>query len=119
MEAAGEKVRDRDGVHGDAVAAQTLGDDEPVEIGSDSKADRRPARAGKPAPVGEAGQTHQEPAGHVGSLRTERGNPRAECTPAEEIGFGVLVRAFGEDDADGDDDRHVGHDGNQMLNLVC
>ena len=58
-EAVGEEFGQGDGVVcAHAVAAQTLGDDEPVEIGADRKTDGSPCRVSETAPVGNAGQTH-------------------------------------------------------------
>ena len=112
MEPAGEEVRNRDGVRNDAVAAEALGDDQPVEVGADRKADCRPARVGQTAPVRQSRQTHEKPPGHIGRFRAEGGDPGAKRAAAEEVRLGVLVCAFGKHDANDDDDRHVRDNGN-------
>jgi len=115
MEAVGEEVRDRDGVDLHAVAAQPLGDDEPVEIGADRETDGRPAGAGEAGPVGEAGQAHEQPAGHVRGLGAEGRDPRAQRAPAQEVGLGVAVGPLGEIQADADDQAHIDDHGDKML----
>ena len=76
-EAVGEELGKSNGVvrlH--AVTAQTLGNDEPVEVGANGKSDGSPSRVGKTEPVGNAGQTHEQPSAHVGSFGTHCGDPR-------------------------------------------
>ena len=100
MEAVREEIRERESVHGDRIAAQPLGDDQEVEICADGKADAGPARVGKTRPIREAGQAHQQIAGHIRGLRAECRDPRAEAAAAEEIGLRVLIRPSGKIDTD-------------------
>ncbi len=118
MEAAGEVVRDGERIHRNAVAAQTAGDDQEVEIRSQRQTDTGPADVRETRPIRKTGQTHQQIAGHIRGLRAERRHPRAEAAAAEEVGLRVAVGALGEIYADRDDCRHVYHHGDQML-YIC
>ena len=63
--APGEEAGDGDGPDVGRVPAQTLGHDEPVEVGADGQANGRPAHLGNAAEIGQAGQTHEQVAAHV------------------------------------------------------
>ena len=64
-EAAGKKVRDGDGVYFHGVAVQSLGDNEPVEICTGSKADSGPAGLGNAAEERQSGNTHEQICAHI------------------------------------------------------
>ena len=71
MESFGEEVRNGDRVtchHG--VAAQTPCDELPIEVGAESQAEGRPQRVGGTGEVGDARQTHEQPAAHIGGFGT-------------------------------------------------
>lgn len=66
VEAIGIETGQRDRVVGlFGIAAQALGDEQPVEVGTECQADTRPARIGGTGEVGEAGQAHEQVARHV------------------------------------------------------
>ena len=92
MEAVLEILRQRDRVACHlGVLAQRLGYEQPVEIGADRKADADPA-GGNAGQICRARQTHQQPAGHIGRLRTHRSDPGAELSSAEEVfGRGLIL----------------------------
>ena len=69
------------------------------------------------SPIRKAGQAHQQIAGHIGRLRAERRDPRAEAASAEKIRLGVLIRASGKINADADDSGHIQNHGQQMLQI--
>ena len=117
MEAVREEIRERESVHGDRIAAQPLGDDQEVEVSTDGKADAGPARVGKTRPIREAGQAHQQIAGHIRGFRAECRDPRAEAAAAEEIGLRVLIRPSGKIDTDPHDCGHIQDHGQQMLQI--
>lgn len=66
VKAIGIETGQRDRVVGlFGIAAQALGDEQPVEVGAECQADARPTRVGGTGEVGEAGQTHEQVARHV------------------------------------------------------
>ena len=113
----GEEIRHGEGVHGDAVPPQTAGGDEEVQVGTQRKADARPARVGKARPVGKARQTHQQIAGHVRRLGAEGRDPRPKAAAAQKIRLRVLIGAAGKHDADNDHRQHIQRHGQQMLQI--
>ena len=108
MEPIAEEIRDRDRIAGHMrIAAQPLGHDKPVHIGSYRKPYRCPEGIGYAAPVGNARQSHQKPAGHIGGFRAESSHPWAKRPAAKIVVLGVLIGALGEIDADPDDDADI------------
>ena len=92
-------LRDGDRVVGDVgELAQAHGDELPVEIGAEREADGDP-RGGEPRPEGRGGKPEQQPAGHVGGLRAQRGDPAPEAPASEEI-VGDVVGLAVEIEAD-------------------
>ena len=114
-EAVGEEVGDRDSAELLGVDAQALGDNQPVEIGAERKADDRPARVGETAEVGKAGHAHQQPARHVGGLGAHRDDDGAELASAEiEVAGGLVALGVGGADRQHADqiDRNRDHHNN-------
>ena len=64
------------------IAAEALGYDLPVEVGSDQEPDADP-RLRKAADVNRAGKAHEKPARHVGGLGGEGYDPFVHPAPAE------------------------------------
>ena len=115
MEPVGKIIRHRKGVHCQTVAAQPPGNDQEVKIGADRQTDAGPAGIRQTGPVGQAGQAHQQVAGHIGSLRAERRDPGAQGASAQEIGFRVFIGTARKVNADANDRRHVDDHGQQVL----
>ena len=108
MEAVGVELRQGDGVAGHhRVLAQAAGHQLPVEIGADGKADGRPHGVGGAGKVSHAGQAHEQPAGHVGGLGGERGEPGAHLAASQEVFARGRVAALGIDETDSQDDDEV------------
>ena len=76
----------RDGVARDlGVAPQALGDEQPVEVGSQRKPDGGPADVCGAGEVRESRQAHEQVAGHVGRLCGKGREPRADLAAAQEV----------------------------------
>ena len=115
-ETVAQEVGDGDGVAGDhGVGVEPAGHQQPVEVGAHGQTDGRPGGVGDAAPVGDTGQTHEQPAAHVGGFGTHGGHPGAEGAAAQKIVVGAGLGFFGEKDADADDDEHVAHHGDEKL----
>ena len=113
-----EEAGDRQGVaRYDGVLSQPGRYEVPVENGAEQQTDGDPDLAGT-CQVNGAGETHQQPAAHVGSLRGERGSPSAEVSAAEEVVL-IVLGFLGVDNADADHDQHIHRKGNQNNNVVC
>ena len=109
-EAAGEEVGDGEGVDAVGVHAETLGHEEPVEVGADGQTDGRPGGLCQAAHHGDGGQTHEEPAAHIRGLGAHGGDQGAQLTAAEEeITRGLVL--FGNGHTDGQHHAHVQNDG--------
>ena len=107
LEPGGEEFRNGDGVPGHhRIAAQPPCHQKPVQVGAHRQADGGPGRIGDPAPVGYAGQPHEQPAAHVRGLGAHGRDPGPQAAPAQEVVFGALVGAPGEEQPDG---HHAGH----------
>ena len=86
MEAVGKIFRQRDGISRFlAVPAQSLGNDQPVDICTNRQTDRSPRGVSDPAPVRNARQAHEQPPGHIRRLRAHRRHPGAQAPAPEEI----------------------------------
>ena len=118
MEAKRQELRYRDGVEVGRIAAEPPGHDEPVEPGTQRKADGRPARRGNACQIGQTRHTHQQPAGHIAGLGAHSRDQRPHLPAAEvEVGAVVVGLAIGEThqqhgrkiDDDGDDDTDLTH----------
>ena len=118
MEAKRQELRYRDGVEVGRIAAEPPGHDEPVEPGTQRKADGRPARRGDACQIGQTRHTHQQPAGHIAGLGAHSRDQRPHLPAAEvEVGAVVVGLAIGEThqqhsrkiDDDGDDDTDLTH----------
>ena len=118
MEAKRQELRYRDGVEVGRIAAEPPGHDEPVEPGTQRKADGRPARRGNACQIGQTRHTHQQPAGHIAGLGAHGRDQRSHLPAAEvEVGAVVVGLAVGEThqkhgrkiDDDGDDDTDLTH----------
>ena len=107
MEPVGEKLRQGDGIGLLTVPAQALGRNQPVDVSARRQADGRPGGIGDAAPVGHAGQAHQQPPGHVRGLRAHGGDPGAQGPPAQKIVLRALVCPARKGDADADDHQHI------------
>ena len=117
MEAKRQELRYRDGVEVGRIAAEPPGHDEPVEPGTQRKADGRPARRGNACQIGQTRHTHQQPAGHIAGLGTHGRDQRPHLPAAEvEVGAVVVGLAVGKThqkhgrkiDDDGDEQDEVG-----------
>ncbi len=114
VEALGEEVRHGDRVTGHhRIAAQSLGDDLPIEVGADRQSERGPQRIRGTGEVGETGQSHEQPSAHVGSLGAERGQPRSDATPAREVLSRGRVGTFGVHEADRQHGREIDDHGHK------
>ena len=117
MVAVGEEVRNGDRADLLAVDTQTLGNEQPVEIGADCQTDRSPAGFRAAGEVGNARKTHEQPAAHVGCLGAHGSDERTELSAAEVEVADILI-LFGIQNADDDhhdqipDDRHGDDEGN-------
>ena len=103
MESFGEEVRNGDRVtchHG--VAAQTTCDELPVEVGAESQAKGRPQRVGGTGEVGDARQTHEQPAAHIGGFGAQCRQPRTNASTTREILASGRIGSLGVDEADGE-----------------
>lgn len=109
---AGEKVRDSDGVvRHMGVDTDPLGNDEPVEISTDGKTDGCPCRVCHTCQVRNAGQTHEEPAAHIGGFGTHGGDKGAQFSAAQ-IEVVYVVVFLGAIDADAQHGNEVQGNGN-------
>ncbi len=91
--------------------------EDPVERGADGKTDADPGFAEAEGQDG-AGETHQKPCGHVGGLGTQRGDPGAHLTAAEEVllfTVAVFSGADKEKDAHTDDQYEIEHKGQHFI----
>ena len=90
-EALGEELGHGDGAQLSAVAAQALGYQQPVEIGAQRQARRRPEGVGQAVEKGQSGQAHQQPGAHVRGLGAHGGDIGAQLAAAQVkiVGAGV------------------------------
>ena len=103
MESFGEEVRNGDRVtchHG--VAAQTACDELPVEVGAESQAEGRPQRVGGTGEVGDARQSHEQPAAHIGGFGAQCRQPWTNASTTREILTSGGIGPLGVDEADGE-----------------
>ena len=116
----GEEAGDGDGPHLGGVPPQTLGHDEPVEIGADGQAQGGPAHLGHAGEIGQAGQTHEQVTAHVRGLGTHGGDDGAQLPAAQVELVGAVAPALA---AAVDPHQHHGHqidhDGQQDADLGC
>lgn len=81
---AGEELRNGEGVaRNDRVAPQALGHDQPVEVRANGEADGGPTRLCNAAQIGDARQSHEQPAAHVGCLGAHGRHERAQLAAAQ------------------------------------
>lgn len=94
MEPGGEKLGQGHSTDGVGVPAQALGGEEPVEVSTHRQADHRPAHVRQTRQVGQAGQAHQQIAGHIAGLGTHGGDhgPQLSATQIEVRGGFALAR---------------------------
>ena len=114
--------------HADAVAAQTARDQQPVHIGADAQTQDRPEGIGQTRDVGQAGNAHQQPRTHVGSLGTHGGHEGAQLASAQIklVGVGGLLPAVvvahiehdEQVDRKGGQDKRLGHEAMSFLELT-
>ena len=109
--AVGEKVRESDGTRGVRIHADAAGNDQPVEIGADGKTDCRPCGVRNAGGIGDARQTHQQPAAHIGRLGAHCGDNRAELASAQIKVVNVAV-ALGTGVSDVKHHSQIEHNGN-------
>ena len=79
----GDEGGDGDGVQLHAVAADALGHQQEVQIGAQSQADGGPAGVGHTGQVGNTGQAHQQPGGHVAGLGAHGRDQGAHAAAAQ------------------------------------
>ena len=116
-EAAGQVIRHRDGVDLGRVGTQTLGDQQPVQIGAGGKTDGCPAGFGNAAEQRQTRHAHQQIGAHVRGLGAHGGNDRAEL-PAAEIEVGAVVGSLGMPVTDIDHPDKVTDDGKNNEDCV-
>ena len=89
MEAVAEKIGQSDGVAGNLrILAQTSRHELPIQIRANGEADCSPHGIGSAREIGNARQTHEQPARHVGCLGRKRCEPGAQASAAKEIVLG-------------------------------
>ena len=110
MEPQRKELRHRDSVQVGRVAAQAAGYDEPVEPGAHSQADGRPARRRDAGQVGKAGQTHQQPAGHIAGFGAHGRDQRAHLAAAK-VKVGTVLVGFAVSKADQQHTHQIDHNG--------
>ena len=72
------------------VSTQALGHNEPVQIGTDADAEGSPGDVADAGGVGQAGQTHQQPGGHIRRLGAHSGDQGTQLTAAQvEVAHGL------------------------------
>ena len=97
-------------VRSNAVSAESLGDDKPVEVGTDGQTDGGPGGLRQATHHGDGRKTHEEPAAHVGGLRAHGGDQGTQLTAAEEeIARGLIL--FRDGHTNGQHHAHVQDDG--------
>ena len=117
-EALGEKLRRGDGIGQRAVAADALGHDQPVQIGAHRQADHRPAHVADTRQVSQAGQAHQQIAGHIRGLGAHGRDQRPQFAAAQiEIIRAVVLP--GETDADIQHQSQIQNDGQQNAEICA
>ena len=112
----GEKLRHGDGVQPVGVPADAPGHNQPVQVGAHNQADGGPAGLGQAGEVGHAGQTHQQPGGHVTGLGAHGGDEGTQLSPSQiEIVHGFVF--LGTDPADPQHEQQIDCDGQQDQGL--
>ena len=82
-EAACKEVGDGYSADLDRVAAQTLCDEQPVEVCADYETDSGPARLCDAAEECKTRNAHEQPCAHVGGFGGQRRDQRSEASAAE------------------------------------
>ena len=90
-EAALEEVGDGVCLHVSGVGAQALGYQQPVQVGADAQTQSGPEGVADTAEIGHAGQTHQQPGGHIRGLGAHGGDQGTQLTAAQvEVADGLV-----------------------------
>ena len=90
----GEEIGNRDGSCLHRIAAQPLGNEQPVQIGTQCQSDGGPACICHAGQICYPGQSHQQPAAHVGSLGTHRSHQCSQFSSAQIEVIGSLTAAL-------------------------